>query len=128
RFVQQHQQTLTALNLATGNKLRVGPNSLSLFFPNLDAAAVMANLKLLAELIGAISREPKPARRMFDREWILKTISKPNAQSPEYTFGGELLALVVCNFCGERTNLMAQIDLSDSALPKTASGKKKLPI
>ena len=42
--------------------------------------------------------------------------------------GGKLEQPVGCPHCGCATNVMAQLDLSDPALPKTALGRRRLPV
>jgi hypothetical protein len=129
-FLKRHAEKFRAWNISERQKLRIGQKSIGLFWPGLDFTNVSENLRIFHKLISEISRAPQPQRQLFESEWILKPLSKatPKIRATEHQFGGNFATPIACSFCGEQTNLMAQIDLSDSALPQTAFGPKKLPL
>jgi hypothetical protein len=129
-FLNTHDAIFRAFNFSEPEQLRIGQNSMALIWEGLDLAKVTERLRLLNKLMSEVCRAPKPERRLFESEWVLKPFSKRagTTRAAEHQFGGNLPTRVACATCGGHTNLMAQIDLSDSILPKTVFGAKRLPL
>ena len=86
----------------------------------------IGRLKAFEGFVREICREPKAERQLFEREWVLKPVGKNAATA--HRFGGKIEPTVGCPGCGGATNLMADIDLADVALPRTKLERRKLPL
>jgi ankyrin repeat protein len=126
-FCARHSRRVEEMDLAKHEVVRLGANFASLTCPLAVLNLVEQRLKSFARLIEAISRPPQPERRLFASEWVLKPAPK-SAATTRHQFGGKLEQPVACPHCGCATNLMAQIDLSDSLLPNTALCRDRLPV
>lgn len=96
----------------------------------MDFDSIRPRLKIFADFITSICRKAEPQRQLFAKEFLLKAAprSVQKASAPQHSFGGKFASPVACSECGNNTNLMAQIDLSDPALPKTVLTGMKLPV
>jgi hypothetical protein len=80
-----------------------------------------------AEYRTAFNSSPRqPARVLFAAEWLIKTA--PKASESAHVLGGALAQPVACVHCGDKSHLMARIDLADPGLPETLLGRGKLPV
>jgi len=129
-FCRRHQTWLKQLNLSEGGQLTIYAEGVSFLWKGLDAVKVIPRLKIFGNFVQAITRPSEPERFLFSNEWLIKPAPKTGGakSSTPHTLGGALAKPVTCPLCGHTTNLMAHIDLSDAALPKTALGRGKLPV
>ncbi len=118
---------LDSLKLMPGESLDFFSNSAGFRWVGTDVETVRARLLIFSSLIQAITRPQQPERRLFAGEWLLKPAPKSVAAT-HHRFGGKLEQPVGCSRCASATNLMAQVDLADPLLPKTALGRIRLPV
>jgi ankyrin repeat protein len=129
-FCTQLKKHLQSLKLAGKECILITHDSIKYSWVGTDVDVVRPKLIALASLIQAVTRGPQVERNLFGREWLLKTGSKVGAKKSSFrhSFGGALDQPVACPQCGNATNRMVQIDLADPALPKTALGRRMLPV
>ena len=123
-FCRRHKVRLRALNLSEAEQVDFTSETARFLWPVTDGSAALARLKLFEDLLKQVSRPPLPDRRLFEREWLIKSAPRSTAG---HTLGGALENPVVCPLCSARTNLMARILLADPALPRTSLGSQALP-
>jgi len=126
-FCQKHGKLFEQMRLSRQEVVRLGLNFAAFHCPQLDVEQVHPRLEAFARLIQKISRPPQPEQRLFSGEWLLRPAPKSTA-TIRHQFGGKWEPSVACPHCGSATNVMAQLDLSDPALPKTALGRGRLPV
>ena len=129
-FCRRHQAWLKQLSLAPGERVVVSNEGMSFVWQELDDLKAIPRLKFFGDFIHAITKLPKPERFLYSNEWLIKPAPKTGGakSSAPHTLGGAFTKPVACPHCGLATNLMAHVDLSDAALPKTALGRGKLPV
>lgn len=129
-FCRRHRDFFKQLNLSSGEQLGITSETARFFWTATDVAKILPRLKLFENFVREISRPAEPERRLFESEWRLEPAPKTagTASKVVHTLGGRLKKPVTCPHCGRATHLMAQIDLSDPALPKTPLGSGKLPV
>lgn len=126
-FCDKHRVLFGRLKLSKKEVVRLGANFAAFACPLVDFNLAEPRLKAFARLIQGLARPPQPERILFKGEWLLKPGPKA-ATACGHKFGGKSEQPVACPHCGCATNLMAQVDLSDSILPKTALGRGQLPV
>ena len=129
-FFRKHRVWFDQMKLSGQEVVRLGASLAAFSCRQQDIALVRPRLEAFGRLIREISRPPQPERHLFEGEWLMKIAPKFAAKSLDraHAFGGQLNEPVGCPHCGCATNLMAQLDLSDRALPKTALGRGRLPV
>jgi ankyrin repeat protein len=129
RFARKHRQLLEQLKLIGSDGIEIGPGAFGFRWDGTDVDTVWPRVHAFIALAKRICHPPQPERRLLDREWVLKQAPKSAAATASpHSFGGALDQPVACPQCIYGANVMAQIDLSDPALPKSALGRRKLPI
>jgi hypothetical protein len=128
RFCNEFQTPLKALRISGAESLRIGANSMSLFWTGFDTALALEKMNAFGALLKAISRAPQPPRQLFEKEWLLKSAPKSSKEKSHHSFGGKFGESIPCPHCGTATNLMAQLDLADPALPQMQFAVRTLPL
>jgi len=126
-FCAARKKEIGRLGLTGKDALELRPAQANFLWRESDIESVLSRLQAFASLIQAISGPPPQERRLFEREWLLKPAAK-SGSAANHSLGGKLAQPVGCPHCGAATNLMAQIDLSDRALPKTPLDRVRLPV
>jgi len=129
-FCKRYQEFFKQLNLSGKELVGISSDTVRFWWSGTDITKILPRLKLFENFVQEISRPAEPERRLFENEWLIKPAPKTGGakSSAAHTLGGALEKPVACPHCGLPTNLMARIDLSDPALPKTPLGSGKLPL
>jgi len=125
-FCRQHEGLLKQLALTGREQVRIAAHAARFFWVGARFQAALPRLHMFTRLIQHISKPAQPERQLFENEWLLKPAPKSSAAKSPHRLGGACDQPVACPHCGTATNLMARIDLSDPALPKTPFGR--LPV
>ncbi len=129
-FCRQHADLIKKLKLRGSEDIGITPSFVRFRWVGTDPVFLRPRLEAFAHLIQEISGTPKPDPLLFQSEWRLQRV--PKSKAPKVTvahqIGGTLLRAVGCPDCDEATNLIAELDLADPALPRTAMGRIKLPV
>lgn len=128
QYFAQHKKRFAALGLGRDEYFAVGGKAVSLKWNGNDVESVMARLKVFEELVEAFCEKPQAQKSLFEKEFLLKRASKTESKNARHQFGGTTTTAIACPDCGCPTNLMASVDFSDPKLPKTAVGRRKLPV
>lgn len=124
RFCKQHRRAVERLRLSEADELWIGDTYVQLTWTQSGELRPWDRLKALGALVREIA---PPQRKLFTREWLLKPAAK-SAGRAAHQLGGKLEEPLCCPHCRAATNLMAQIDLADPLLPKTALGARRVPV
>jgi ankyrin repeat protein len=128
-FARRHHNAISQLKLSGHDAIEVGPRAMRFHWQGTAPDAILARVKAFARFIERVCQKLQPERQLFAGELFLKRAKKSTvATASRHSFGGHLEELVACPQCDYATNVMAQIDLSDPALPKTPLDRRKLPI
>ena len=129
-FCKRHREFFKQLNLSGKELVGISSDTARFWWTVTDITKILPRLKLFENFIQEISRPAEPERRLFEKEWLIQPAPKTgDAKSvARHTLGGTLETAVACPLCGLATNLMARIDWSDPALPKTPLSAGKLPV
>jgi len=131
-FCRRHALWIKQLNLRGPDDIGITSGTIRFRWVSTDLADLEPRLKAFAGFVHAMvgTPDPAPTRVLFQREWQLKRPPKSKAltATSAHRLGGTFGCTVACAECGEATNLIAQLDLSDPCLPKTAMGRIKLPV
>lgn len=130
KFCTRQRDRFRELKLSGDEGVSVHAQAITSRWAHMDFDSLKPRLKIFADFITSICRKAEAQRQLFSKEWLLKAAPKSadKTSAPEHSFGGKFDPPVACPECGNATNLMAQIDLSDPALPKTALKGMKLPV
>lgn len=129
-FCRKHQERLMQLKLRGADDIGVYSSAIRFRWVARDPAEMHPRFLAFAHLMQELIATPTPQPQFFTREWILKSSRRSEARLPKgrHSFGGKLPHPVRCPHCGSATNLMARVDLSDPALPRTKMGRTHLPV
>jgi hypothetical protein len=131
-FCRRHASWIKQLKLSGPDDIGIMSDMIRFRWVSTDLVDLEPRLKAFAGLVHEMVGTPDPASSpvLFQREWRLKRPAKSKAlkATSAHRFGGTFGCTVACAECGEATNLIAQLDLSDPALPKTAMGRIQLPV
>lgn len=154
KFCARQEQRFKELALTCVGTLEIGANRLCLEWETMKEDDARACVDALAEIARAIGVPRRPTRQLLSSEWLLKPVGKPvarpanarwwagmlkageqpaataslDADAPNHRLGGKLAHPVACPECGLATNLMAEIDLGDPALPDNPLGRERVPV
>jgi ankyrin repeat protein len=130
KFCTRQRDRFKALKLSGDERVSVHAQAITSQWEEMDFNSLKPRLKIFADFITSICRKAQPQRQLFAEEWLLKAgpRSAGKVSAPAHSFGGKYEPSVACPECGNATNLMAQIDLSDPALPNTTLKGTRLPV
>jgi hypothetical protein len=129
-FCCEHKDLLKQLNLSGPEDLGIMDSCVRFRWRGTEMESLRPRLEAFAHLIRELSGMPEPDPMLFEREWRLQPLPKsaPQKSSADHHYGGRLTRAIGCPECDEAVTLIAQLDLSDLSLPKTAMGRIKLPV
>jgi hypothetical protein len=129
-FCREHKDLLKQLNLSGPEDVGIMDSCVRFRWRGTEMESLRPRLKAFARLILELSGTPEPDPLLFEREWRVQRLPKSALQksSVDHQYGGKLARAVGCPECDEETTLIAQLNLSDPSLPKTAMGRIKLPV
>jgi ankyrin repeat protein len=108
------RRSLKEFSLAESEALMLGGCSASLLCPLQPMSSLQPRWQKFAALLEDIYRPPAKERVLFEQEWLLKPAKK--GARTRHQLGGQFAKPVSCPHCESRSNLVAQIDLTDPAL------------
>lgn len=129
-FCKRHREFFKQLNLSDQEQVGITSEITRFYWTGTDGKAVLARFNLFESFVKEISTPPLPERLLVKTEWLIRLAPKAGGakSAGRHMLGGALTKPVACPHCGLATNLMAQLDLSDPVLPKTALGRRKFPV
>jgi hypothetical protein len=129
-FCRTHRDPIMRLELGGGDDIAITSSSIRFRWVSNDPGEMLPRFRAFALLVNEMTEAPRPQPLLFAGEWLLKSNRglQPTTPKAQHSFGGTPKKSVNCPHCGARTNLMAQVDLADPALPHTRLSGIRLPV